>query len=276
MSIENETDMLEGDIASTGKMISWSFGDIPGYYLEAAFAVFVFFFYEVEVGLPVIYVGLGLIIFAIWNMINDPLLGYLTDRPFKWTKKAGMRFPWIMIGIFPTLAFYFLVYLPPDMDAKTNPLPIFLYMVIILCLFDLFYSLFSAHFYGSFANHFRTDYERRKASVYDNIIPGLGSFAFSLIPPLFIVYGVKSSYVIAILILVILMAICAIIAIPGVRESEELKEVFIQGYEKAEKLSYLEVMKIAFKKRNFNVLLLTYFIFNASLSLNFCITAILF
>ena len=268
-SIENEKDIPDGEIASTGKMISWSFGDIPAYYLEAAYAVFIFFFYEVEVGLSVIYVGLGLVIFAIWNMVNDPLVGYLTDRPFKWTAKWGMRFPWIMIAVFPTLIFYLLVYIPPDVDPKTNPLPIFLYMVIILCLFDLFYSLFTAHFYGSFANHFRNDYERRKASFFDQIIPGLGNFGLSLIPPLFIVYGVKSSYVIAILILVVIMAICVIISIPGVRESEELKEIFIQGYEKAEKLSYFKVMKIAFNKKNFNVLLLTYTLFMAGYLLIF-------
>ena len=269
MSIENKKNIPDEEVASTGKMISWTFGDVPAYYLETAYAVFIFFFYEVEVGLAIMYVGIGLVIFAIWNMVNDPLVGYLTDKPFKWTAKWGMRFPWIMVGVFPTLIFYFLIYTPPDIDASTNPLPIFLYMVIMLCLFDLFYSLFSSHFYGSFANHFRTDYERRKASFFDQIIPGLGSFAFSLIPPLFIVYGVKSSYVIAILILVLIMGICVIISIPGVRESEKLKEVFIQGYENAEKLSYVKLMRIAFHKRNFNALLISYTLFMAGYLLIF-------
>ena len=38
MCIENKGDIPEGEVASTGKMISWTFGDIPGYYLETAYA----------------------------------------------------------------------------------------------------------------------------------------------------------------------------------------------------------------------------------------------
>jgi len=78
-----EEDLSEWEIASTGKMISYAMGYvIINYFLYGGFAL-VFYFWEVEVGLSVLYVGLAMVIFAIWNMINDPLLGYLTDRPLK-------------------------------------------------------------------------------------------------------------------------------------------------------------------------------------------------
>ena len=248
MTIENnQSERIE---TSKGKMTSWAFGDIIGYYLGTAYATFIFFFYEVEVGLAVIYITVALIIFAIWNAINDPLVGFLTDKPFSWANKYGMRFPWIMLGVFPTLLCYFLLYTPP---LQADALTIFFYMVITLCLFDFFFSLYSVHFYGSFTMQFRSDEERRKASAYTNIIPGIGVLFVSIIPPIFIVFGDIESYAIAALIVVLVLLICAIILIPGVRESNEIKNIYIQSYESSEKVSFLKTAKIAFKHKNFKI-----------------------
>lgn len=100
---------------------------------------------------------------------------------------------------------------------------------------------------------FRSDEERRKASAYTNIIPGIGVLGVSLVPPLFIVFGDIESYAVAAFIIIIILAICAIILIPGVRETEEVKNIYIQGYESAEKVSFLKTAKISFKHRNFTV-----------------------
>lgn len=268
MHNKNEKSKSEVKMASKGKMISYSFGDVVAYYLSYAYAIFIFFFYEVEVGLPIILVGLAFVIFAVWNMINDPLVGYLTDKPFKWTKKWGLRFPWIMLGIFPTLIFYFLIFTPPNIDVKANYWPIFFYMVIIMCLFDFFYSLFSVHFFGAFTNQFRSDEERRIASIYDNIIPGLGAFFLGLIPPLFIIYGNINSYALAAIIVVVIMFICAIITIPGVSESEELKEIFIRGYETTEQISFFKTMKTVFGIKNFVISIIAYLLLITARSLS--------
>jgi len=248
MTIENkQSERIE---TSSKKMASWAFGDIIGYYLSTAYVSFIFFFYEVEIGLSVLLIGLALIIFAIWNAVNDPLVGYLTDKPFKWTKKRGYRYPWIMIGVFPTLLCYFLLYTPP---VASDQMTIFLYMVITLCLFDFFYSLFGVHFYGSFTMQFRSDEERRKASAYTNIIPGIGVLGVSIIPPIFIVFGDIESYALAALFVVIILVICAIILIPGVRETEEIKNIYIQGYKAADDATFLKTIKISFKHKNFTV-----------------------
>ena len=248
MTIENnQSERIE---ASSKKMASWAFGDIIGYYLSTAYGTFIFFFYEVEIGLSVLLVGLALVIFAIWNALNDPLVGYITDKPFKWTKKRGYRYPWIMIGVFPTLLCYFLLYTPP---AASDQITIFLYLLITLCLFDFFFSLFGVHFYGSFTMQFRSDEERRKASAYTNVIPGIGVLGVSIIPPIIIVFGDIESYAFAALIIIIVLAICAIILIPGVRETEEIKNIYIQGYEAADEVTFLKTIKMSFKHKNFTV-----------------------
>ena len=90
----------EWEVVSTKKTVSYSFGYLIAYHLGVFFSTFVFYYYEVVIGLPVVLIGLAFIFYAIWNMFNDPFIGYLTDKPLKWTKKWGMRTPWIIMGIF--------------------------------------------------------------------------------------------------------------------------------------------------------------------------------
>jgi len=96
----------EWEIASTRKMISYSFGFILSLYLLIAYNTLIFYFYEVEVGLEVGLVSLALILFNVWVMISSPFLGYLTDKPHRWSKKVGFRAPWVIIAAIPTLLFY--------------------------------------------------------------------------------------------------------------------------------------------------------------------------
>ena len=253
----SEEDQSEWEIASTNKMISYGFGYLIINYLLTAYASIVFYFYEVEIGMPVALVGLAFIIFAIWNMVNDPLLGYLTDKPLKWTRKWGLRAPWIVISSFPILICYYLIFIPPSVNQE-NILIIFIYMVFITCLFDTFFSIYNDHIYGGFTNQFRSEYERRKGFAIILIVAGFGSMFMSLIPPLFIKYGDKSSFVLAALIVVISLAICNIFLFLGIKESEELKETFIRGYETSEEKSFFKTMKIALKRKNYIVILVAY------------------
>lgn len=67
MSIEKEIEESSGKgHASTGKMFSYAIGDIVAYYLLTAYSLYVFYYYEVEVGLAVSLVALRLTI----NSVN--------------------------------------------------------------------------------------------------------------------------------------------------------------------------------------------------------------
>lgn len=210
-------------IASTKKMMSYSFGFILTLYLMTAFNSLVFYFYEVEIGLRVELVSLAIICYSIITIIISPFLGYLTDRPFRWSRRWGFRTPWIIISAIPAIIFYLFLYMPPDTNVKSNPYPVFWYLLIISSLFGICISLFMAHFEGSFASQFREDYERRRASVYAFIFPGIILFFLALLPRFFIVYGDKSTFRLTALISVIILGICILILIPGIRESEEVK-----------------------------------------------------
>ncbi len=79
---ESKADLSEWEQVSWGKTLSYSFGWILFFFMAGQFNTYVFYYYNVEVGLPIVLLGLAFVIFAIWNAINDPLVGYLTDRPF--------------------------------------------------------------------------------------------------------------------------------------------------------------------------------------------------
>ena len=259
MSKENEIEPTSWEVASTRKMMSFSLGHLISASISNGVAIILFYFYEVEVGLHVALLGLAFIIFAVWNMINDPLLGYLTDRPFRWSKKWGMRFPWIMISVIPMLICWLLLFMPPEVDPA-NPWPVFWYLVIMTCLLDLFFSLYMTHLNAAYTVHFRSDYERRKASSIIYIVPGILGVFQGLIFPILYVYGDRSTALLAVFIIVLIDLIWLIFFIPGIRESDEMKERFLRGFENTERESYWRTMKIAFHRKNFVISLIVFFL----------------
>ncbi len=170
-----------------------------------------------------------------------------------------MRAPWVIISSFPILICYFLIFTPPSIE-EAGVLFFFLYMVIITCLFDTFFSIYNDHVYGGFTNHFRTEYERRKGFAIIAIVAGLGVTFMRVIPTFFIKFGDKSSFVLSGLIVVLILVVFNIILFFGIRESEQLKETFIRGYEKskAEDKAFFKTMIIALKSKNFLTILIGY------------------
>ena len=261
-----EIDLSEWELVSTKKMLSYSLG----YVISGSFGTGILFYYfEVEIGLPVALLGIAFIIFAIWNMVNDPLAGYLTDRPFKWTEKWGWRFPWIIIGIIPAIIFRYIIWLSPDADPS-NPWPVFWYFIIITCLLDTFYSIFTTHLNAGYTNHFRSDAERKRSSAINNIIGGFLGLIWGFIGPLIIVYGKKETFILSALISLFIRFVLVIFLIPGIRESDELKERFLRGYENTlnkEKVSYWKTMKRAFKRKNFTSTFFVYLMLSLAVTL---------
>ena len=248
-----------------GKALSYSMGPFINTFIYFAYDILVFYYYEVELGLATALVGLSFVIFAIWNMVNDPLVGFITDKPKKWSKKYGLRAPWILFGGFlQIVAFFFLFYIPFDVsDAKTNPWPLFLYMVIVTCIWDTFFSIFMTNYIGGFANVFRTPENRRKGSLTILLIGMFGNiFASGILIPMVIIYGDPSSYIRAAALACIVLAVAVLLFIPGINESEEMKERYLKIHEMKEKqkLPYKELLKIAFKNRDFVIYTTMFFL----------------
>ena len=248
---------------SKKSMASFACGTFLNEFLMMAFFAFSFFYYESEIGLNVWLVGLGYVIYAIWNAVNDPLVGYLTDRAFKFTKKWGRRFPWIIIGGIPWVFSYILVFTPPDVEPQgVGAWILFAWLVFTMCLYDTFASIFWVNYSSLFPDKFRTVEERRTANGFAILIGILGTVSGAVVPPLFISFGVLSSYIVQAGVVFLIGIIVMVLLIPGSRDDQILVDRYLAAYdEKIERTSFFRTLKRAMKQRNFIAVILILFFY---------------
>lgn len=92
------------------------------------------FFYIDVLGLGSATVGAIWALFGLWNAINDPLMGTLSDRT---RSRMGRRIPYILFGAVPLGISFFLLWTPP----QGNPLLTAIYFLVAVFVFDTIYSL---------------------------------------------------------------------------------------------------------------------------------------
>ena len=78
-------------------MISYGLGDAGTGLVATQFGFFLFKFF-ISAGLPVIIAGSLLMLIKIWDAINDPLIGWLSDRT---ESRWGPRIPWMVVASVP-------------------------------------------------------------------------------------------------------------------------------------------------------------------------------
>jgi GPH family glycoside/pentoside/hexuronide:cation symporter len=233
-------------------MASYCSGIMSREFIQMAFNVIVFFYYEAEIGLNVWIISLGLIIFAVFNAFNDPLIGYLTNRPFRFTKKLGRRFPWILIGGIPIGFSYLLIFTPPTVDPKGGAWILFGWLVLTTCLFDTFHTIFFVNLQSLFPDKFRSLNERRTVTGIQVIFGALGVALGSIIPPLIYNYGDLQSYIFQAIAVLIITIITILAAIPGIREDQVTIDSYLSSVQKEVKRTpFFKTMKQAFKQKSF-------------------------
>ena len=212
---------------TTSRHRFWTFVSFGSYNITwtiptATMSLFMIIFYHTVVGLNPVLIFVVVLINTLWAGLNDPLIGWLTDRNFKWTRKWGRRFPWIALGFIPQSLSLIMIFSPPDIDASTNPVPIMLWLILSLFLFDLFITLVDIHVSILRADKFRTETERRKYAgswgFFDMIAQVLGM----MLPPLFLFFGKTIlSYTVMATLMASIMIICGtIFVVKGAREDK--------------------------------------------------------
>ena len=234
---------------------SYSVGGFLDNLLTAAFTIRVIGFYEDEVLLPIIFVSIAFAIYGFWNMINDPLAGYISDKTYRFTKRWGRRFPWFMVSAIPCAIVYFFIFTVPPGDI----LFIFLWFLISICLFDLFFSFWNINWNSIYPDKFRSIKERTRVAGLYTILGMIGLALGMLLPPMFITYGVRSTYIIAAMIIMLISVVCAILMIPAMREDKELIDRLLRlSIEQEKKESFIHILKFGIKQKNFSGFLIVY------------------
>jgi Na+/melibiose symporter-like transporter len=259
-----------GNKQSNAIITSYGFGYLLMEIWNVIFGAYVFFFYETEVGLYVWLLVLGYVIYALWNSFNDPLIGYLSDKPnFLW-KRYGKRFPIIIGSAIPWFLSMYLILTPPNIDPVEGAIFIFAWMIFATCLFDSFYSMFQNNHYSLFPDKFRLDNDRRKAGGFGLILGVVGTTIGGLIPPMLISYGNKSSYSIMAIFMIVIASFFLILMVPGIRETQDMINRYVTTDIHKEKEGFFKTMRKAVKQKNFMTLVFITFIGDVAFA---CITA---
>jgi len=143
-----------------------------------AFTIYVFTFYFAIVGLSMLEMWIGFVLWGVWNMFNDPILGALSEKT-KQKGKLGKRKFYLIISFIPlSLMMVFLFTTPTSFE--------FLYFVFIIFTFEFFYTMFSVNTNAVFPEMYPTEKQRGEVNVFLKSFTMIAVILASLVPTIFI------------------------------------------------------------------------------------------
>ncbi|MFO7795820.1 MAG: MFS transporter [Promethearchaeati archaeon] len=242
--------MIERKKLSFKEKFLFGISAIPDHITYQGFSLLVFTYYFSVIQLKNL-VWVGFIIWSIWNMINDPILGALSDKTKK--REWGKRRFFLIISVVPlAISMFFLFYVPFNTTSKILE---FAYFLAIIIIFEFFYTLFDVNINSIFPEQFPTESERAQANIFVKAftvlavilaaVPTLTQQTPQTTDPQEIIY-LKSLYLIW---GIYLAAMVIIFAIPflwkGIKKEKETDEV----YEK--RPGFIASLKSTLKNKNF-------------------------
>ena len=240
--------MSKREISSSRKVIFYSCGQISDVTAYQSFILLIFTFYFAVVGISTWLMVLGYSLWSVWNALNDPLMGFISDRTHT---KIGRRLPYIIGAFIPLAIVTIFLYYPPISFGDTNQLANFAYFFIIIIIFELFYTIYSLNMTSLFPEVFMTQQERTQANnirqvftivglIFAFILPGViipGDWTDPANLPRYQLFGVIAAIIIVAFVLPFLFF--------GPREKAE----FQHDYQKA--FGFFGNIKNCFKSKSF-------------------------
>jgi GPH family glycoside/pentoside/hexuronide:cation symporter len=150
-----------------------------------ALAGYFLFFYVDVLGLAVASAALINVVHGIWDAVNDPLVGYLSDNT---RSRWGRRRPWVVAGLPFYLSLFVLMYAVPGAFRQGNAL--FWYALIVLFLFEAASTVINTNYQALFPELFQSFRTRARASAYSQGLGSAGELAgFALTPLVYAALG---------------------------------------------------------------------------------------
>ncbi|WP_375479174.1 MFS transporter [uncultured Nostoc sp.] len=233
--------------------LAYGAGDL-GPAITANISVFyLLIFFTSVAGIPAGLAGTILMIGKIWDGVNDPLVGFLTDKTK--SRRWGRRLPWMFYGAIPFGIFFFLQWTVPQFSANQseNSWPLFWYYVAIGIVSQSFYTVVNLP-YTAMTPELTQDYDERTSLNSYRFTFSIGGSILSLILTQ-IVFSLiadrQQRYL-------VLAAICTVISILGlywcvfgVRDRILAFEAKRIQTEEPASLPFFEQLKIVFSNRPF-------------------------
>jgi GPH family glycoside/pentoside/hexuronide:cation symporter len=162
------------------KKIAYSFGAVATALSYQAFSTYIIFFYVDVMKLPAYLAGIAMLIYAVWNAVNDPIAGFISDSTHT---RFGRRIPYLAAGAIPFGIIFFLLWIPPFGALEQVPF-LFLYFLGFICLFDGFYTVTILNWASLYPEMFQSLKERAQVNAYRQSFGMLGLLIGVALPPL--------------------------------------------------------------------------------------------
>jgi GPH family glycoside/pentoside/hexuronide:cation symporter len=267
-------DSVENEVYENSKaiMASYNMNQFFGQWISGPFGMYVFIFYETQIGLSVGLIALAFILYSVWNAINDPLVGYIMIRiRMPWDQRWGKRFPWVIIAGIPWTFTYLFVFLVPfNLDPVADQWTIFTWLLITICVYDTLYTIWGVNVTSMYPDKFRGHNERRTASGIGTLIGMTGIVVSSVIPPLFIDFGVPETFRTQAWIMGAVALIILVFMIPGILEDEKTRNRYqerLLKIKEEKQESFFKTAKKVTSNKRFMTKMLFFFGYQAAVGL---------
>ena len=143
------------------------------------------FFYVDTLGLVIALAAIINVVYALWDAVNDPLVGYLSDNT---RTRWGRRKPWILTALPFYVIFLVLIYAVPDMFQ--GGILLFWYALVVILLFETVNTIINTNYEALFPELFQGFKERTRASAYNQGFGMVGELVgFALTPIIYTQFG---------------------------------------------------------------------------------------
>lgn len=225
------------------QLILYASGSLATALSYQAFSTYIQFLYIDVYGVRAVWIGLVWSIYGLWNAINDPLAGYLSDRT---QSRWGRRIPWIAAVFIPLSLTFYLLFVPPAGIKADGEPALLLYFLFFVLLFDLLWTIVVMNWTALFPEMVPDEKQRATVSAWRQIFSVIGLLIGVALPP--IIAGADWSGVgMVAAILAVVTALFFGISLLGSRERPE----FVAD----EPLPFRESIRVTVANRNFMVFL---------------------
>ncbi len=176
------TDTARPKKLTLGFKIVWGIASLGTSLISGIYGGLLTSFYQDYLGVTAKWIGIAAIVYAIWNALNDPIFGYITDST---RSKLGRRIPYMRYTA-PFLALTFvLVWFAPDKTAligDQRQLVLFGWMLGSMLLYDTAYTIIGLVYSALLPEVSESDSERNGLQISSSLFAMLGTLLGFLIP----------------------------------------------------------------------------------------------
>ncbi|MEW6046574.1 MAG: MFS transporter, partial [Bacillota bacterium] len=146
----------------TSRKAVYSLGSLGAGLLNNAVTTYIVFYYVDVLKTPAAAIAKMMVIWSIWNAINDPLLGFISDGT---RSRFGRRIPYIIWGWLPLVASFYLLWAPPAPIREAASGSLVWYFLAAICVYDFLYTMVVLNWTSLFPEMFPELKERSAVSA---------------------------------------------------------------------------------------------------------------